>query len=440
MGLDMLHSIHIAREESAALFFVKPRFVVNDAMYALESAEVRMLRHTWALDFAMMAIWRIGWVVQTLKNPCGFWKRSRLRRWFFSMIPQSLRNVGKRMLRREAKQLSSSGDVQPGRTDEGTAKGKPPPLTPIRSQMFWGQNFRRSFVHRLVPVHLPEYLEEEAASEAVKLGITDAKKIVTLHAREPGFHAQLDYIHGPKNDTRNAHIETFFDAIDYLVGEGYTVVRVGDASMTPVVRTGVIDLANASVSSRLVELWAIMHSEFFICCNSGPYCIAQVTNTPALMVNDNDPAGNYPTRRFDLYMPKRIVDRESGRIMSIAETLEQAVYLDGRRALSSYNESQPYEFIDNTSSEILDGVHEMRALLAGDSLESPSQARYKQLMLDLFNGLRNSPKLGDFWEAKLGREPMFLGTGRIVRSFAERYLDASESLTSETVVAPPEGD
>lgn len=96
--------------------------------------------------------------------------------------------------------------------------------TPLVRDLFWalarGAAPARA---RLLPAH-------EAAGRALleTLGIPDGAPVVTVHCREAGYledRADQDY--------RNADIATYVPAIERLAAAGYHVVRLGDASMTP---------------------------------------------------------------------------------------------------------------------------------------------------------------------------------------------------------------
>ena len=99
-------------------------------------------------------------------------------------------------------------------------------------------------------------------------GAVAAGPIVTLHVRSGASAATPGY--AASDATRNATIERYFEAIDLLVDRGYTVVRLGNASMPRLARAGVVDLAHRPDPDGVLTLFAIQRSAFLVGCESGP--------------------------------------------------------------------------------------------------------------------------------------------------------------------------
>ena len=103
----------------------------------------------------------------------------------------------------------------------------------------WTHYYRRRLLREPIPVRLSARAEEQAVREAAAIGLDERTRIVTVHAREAGYKFGREVQDAKPNSvrddsTRNVRIESYFAAIDHLVERGYTVVRMGDPTMTPV--------------------------------------------------------------------------------------------------------------------------------------------------------------------------------------------------------------
>ena len=64
-------------------------------------------------------------------------------------------------------------------------------------------------------------------------GIDPARPIVTLHVRESGYKEVLGIVDREKDSVRNADVDSYATATDWLIERGYQVVRFGDPQMKP---------------------------------------------------------------------------------------------------------------------------------------------------------------------------------------------------------------
>ncbi len=277
-----------------------------------------------------------------------------------------------------------------------------------------------SIAHRPVAVRFLNRAERLATQRARALGITEQSRLVTLHVREGGFKTSIGQSERGKDDIRNCRIETYYDAIDYLVSLGRTVVRIGDPTMTPIDRPGVVDLATSPLRDEWVELWCMMRSEFFIASQSGPYSMAIMTNTPVLMVNVVNPLAAYPHRRNDLYVLKHVLDRKTGRALPLSELLmdEESLHRTG--------DLDRYAFADNSSVELVDAVREMIECLHSWPPATAFQDEYARSIRRIQVSDRSLAKLA---RKGFNRAP-FQREGRIAAFFAERYMYSTGQATA----------
>jgi len=199
--------------------------------------------------------------------------------------------------------------------------------------------------------------EEVARRTAAVLGV-DSRPLVTLHVREGGHAADKGAVDRQKDTARNARIETYTEAVDWLVSRGFQVVRIGDPTMTPFRRPGVVDLATSPVRSLALELWCVLRSAFLVTGDSGPFNLSVLTGVPLLGVNITHLIGAYPLRPHDRSILKHTVDTETGRALSLDAMLTPAHlkqrWVEGR-----------YRFLDNSPQEIQAAVEEMVDVTSG---------------------------------------------------------------------------
>lgn len=276
--------------------------------------------------------------------------------------------------------------------------------------------YRRRLLRQPVPVRLSARAHEEAVRQAESIGLGEEMRIVSVHAREPGYKfgrethdAKPD--HARDDSTRNVRIESYFAAIDDLVDRGFTVVRIGDSTMTPVKRRGVIDLATMPERTPLLEIYCLMRSHLLVGSDSGPSAVAYLTNTPLVSLNCTDPIAAYPIRANALYTLKRVTDRHTGRALTLGEML-QFEYATNNR------DPRRYRYYDNTPEEVVAAVREMLEMLDGRAELSGAQRDYHQRALAAATELRPLSN----YIAKWGADDGFLGDGRISRDFVQRYL------------------
>lgn len=396
LGLEILMSLARARELHADVCFVRPRHVVAAALFEIDTRDVRVRRSAVSALAARGMWWADDQRVSVQMRGSALadaWRRERayqLDRHIEAAEDKSLRDALKMRARRLKVPVAPQG-VEP---DE----------LPLYYQ-------RRLIRHR-VAVFLPEQAMSDVKRAAAAHGLDLDAPLVTVHVREAGWkfgREMQDAKPNSRNDSvRNARIETYFDALDYLVEQGFTVVRMGDPSMTPVRRRGVVDLATAGTRSQLLEIACLMRSVFFLSGEAGPVGVSYLTNTPLLTVNATDPISSYPIRDDGMYILKQVVDRRTGRRLSIEEQLSAAYLAELRNV-------ERYSYIDNTAEEIRCAVTEMLAWIRGSRDESEAQRRFRDLATDAGESLRASLSYVRKW----GSDQGFLGDGRICRFFAE---------------------
>jgi putative glycosyltransferase (TIGR04372 family) len=254
---------------------------------------------------------------------------------------------------------------------------------------------------------LPPSMEQEALDQAARLGIDASARLVTLHVRESGYRATAGLRQRGWDELRNAHIETYLDACRALIARGYTVVRLGDPTMTPVSAPGVVDLANAAERSQALEAWCVMRSEFLIGCDSGPSWLAFLVGVPVLTIN----AVHFRDvlRPCDRMICKLVIERATGRQLTLDEMLTAEFLRDGLR-------TDRYQHIDNTPKDITAAVLDMADVVAGTTKLISQQRMVNKLLQTAGRELPHD------WSGLEGIAFTRRPKGALSRGFAKRYL------------------
>ena len=225
-------------------------------------------------------------------------------------------------------------------------------------------------------LQLSDAHREQGRATLERLGMPGDAWFVTLHVREAGFHTEgASWDH---NALRNADIGTCLPAIEEIIGRGGWVVRLGDASMTPLPpMKGVIDYALSDVQSDWMDLFCCSQCRFFVGTTSGPISVAFVFGVPVVGI-DWFPVGNWwPYSRRDILIHKLLRRRQDGGYLSVAESVKPP--LPGTHWPGFY-EARGLEVEDNTADDILGVVGEMLERADGrpayTAEDERQQARY----------------------------------------------------------------
>ncbi|MBM4195426.1 MAG: TIGR04372 family glycosyltransferase [Gemmatimonadetes bacterium] len=269
-----------------------------------------------------------------------------------------------------------------------------------------------------VRLRLPPDREAQAARGAAALGIDPSAPIVTVHVRESGYRPGSGLRQRSWDEIRNARVATFLPAFRALVKRGYTVVRLGDPTMTPVRMRGVVDLATSPARTAWLEIWCTIRSEFLVGCDSGPSWLAVLLGVPVLTVN----AVHFrdlgrPTDRMTCKLAR---DRTTGATLSISDMLADDFLRVGFKG-------DRFECVDNTPSDLRRAVIDMIEVVHGRERRSSWQSRFNRRLREVERqGLAASSALEGV--AIMGR-----ARGTLSRTFAKRYFTWRGSVSHEQV-------
>src|ERR1700730_541823 len=304
LGLEIMFGVRLANRFREHLYVIRPDQVVNTALYELVADDVtinvfegwRARLLTWAF-FSGSAL-NVKDKPIPYASPIGYlltYRFFRLNRFIASglrnKLPRTGWNRGKKYARTALKYLRAVASVTkriivsirdgviPGRDCVSQEKevdgglGSPPDMSDIRmdavpscaverkisirTQRAKPTSLNPSYGRRLwvddaglfrIPADRLPMLQAKARGE---FDILPDTRLVALHMREPGFKAGRE-IHernpskGRDDSSRNVTFSNYHLAIDYLRERGYTVLRIGDLTMTPIRYPGVVDLATSS--------------------------------------------------------------------------------------------------------------------------------------------------------------------------------------------------
>lgn len=117
----------------------------------------------------------------------------------------------------------------------------------------------------------------------------DIENIVSVHVRDEGFYSWNS------SGTRNAEIRNYEPAFEYLIAQGYSIIRFGDSQMVGVEdmadRLGekFFDYAHSEIKSEMMDVFLLSHSAFFIGLASGPGVLPSIFKVPTCLINFYNP-------------------------------------------------------------------------------------------------------------------------------------------------------
>ncbi len=179
------------------------------------------------------------------------------------------------------------------------------------------------FEHNRWHMRLPPSFEEKGRAFCGRHGIDPDRALVVLHARDHGYH-RIE-----KQDFRNAEIANYLPAIEYLLGQGYQVIRIGDANMRrlPVAARGFHELPFMDGYHHALDPFFVAHCRFMIGCQSGPCSYARALGTPLLSVNAVLHYTLLPAAREMACFKRYTIDTAQGpRDLGLMDALAAGVY------------------------------------------------------------------------------------------------------------------
>lgn len=200
-----------------------------------------------------------------------------------------------------------------------------------------------------------------------KMGIpTDAKYICLLARDSQYLNTYMPSVDWTYHDYRDADINSYQMAVQYLVDQGYYVIRMGKSVKEAFVfnHPHVIDYAMSDFRSDFLDIYLSAHCFFFISTCSGLDSIARIFRKPLLVTNLGLPDFDI-WHPWNLFIPKKIFNKKNNRFLTFKEMKYILKKMMPRKNIPEVLKENNLCFVNNTAIEIKDVVKEMVQLLTG---------------------------------------------------------------------------
>ena len=208
-------------------------------------------------------------------------------------------------------------------------------------------------------------------------GISASDKLVCLHVRDSAYlkrkFPNQDWSY---HNYRDAKITTYKESIEYLIDQGYKVIRIGAETdqKLDLISSSYLDFCanRSSAHGDFIELFLLSECVFFIGNYGGPYGVAPLFDTPTLVVNGAPVQVTYPKHCH--LIPKLLFKDD--------ELVSMGDIINGKRL--SGDASIPiascfsgddlnrhgYKYRDNSSADIIRAVSEFEQRIGNGFFDS----------------------------------------------------------------------
>ena len=187
-------------------------------------------------------------------------------------------------------------------------------------------------------------------------GWTHNEPLVCLIVRDDNYLNLNLSVSGVKNwdyhSYRNSDINTYIDAVRWLIGQGYWVIRMGRNMKHPTnfVHDKFIDYSFLKNQADWLDIWLFSTAHFTISTGVGPDIVTPLCSIPILYVNAL-PINQAASFFNSIWVPKKLY-WNNGKPLAIID------YVNMSYSHSDEYASNNIKIVDLNSSEILDYVQE----------------------------------------------------------------------------------
>lgn len=192
-------------------------------------------------------------------------------------------------------------------------------------------------------------------------------------------------------------IGRYREAIDWLRGAGYKVVRVA-ARTEPIGDASVIELPSEP-GARAPDLAVVQAARFVVCASRELQHLACLIGTPAVTIDARDPFSAYPVPEDGIFTLGEAVNLDTGHWYSRDERLDESFFRQVRNC----------GFRGTPSGQMRAAVEEMHDGLTHGWREAASQARFRSQVLEAGAAMAGRVPHVAVW----GPDDGFIGEGRI---------------------------
>jgi len=235
------------------------------------------------------------------------------------------------------------------------------------------------------------------------MGITPGRWFICLHQRDPAYLEKVaPSVDWKYHDYRDCSILNYIPAAEWVVSNGGLVVRMGaevreklvvrdqDVESPLPIESGIIDYPvqirpKLGKDGAFADIYLAAHCSFFLGCSSGISQVASLFDVPR--ADANYPMQEYITNlsHRDIYIPKRILNKNTGKYLSLYEVLASGI---GRFDRTEKFEQHALEIHENTAEEILLLCKEMLLKLTGNWKHEPGDGELLGRYFSMVNDKR----------------------------------------------------
>lgn len=247
---------------------------------------------------------------------------------------------------------------------------------------------RWSLLKRVNQCHLSFTPDEHRKAQLLleKLGIPRKKPFVCLLVRDPQYlNSYIPSGNWSYHDYRDADVNSYQLAAQYLADQGYYVIRMGKIVKDPFYcnHSKIIDYALSSLRSDFLDMYLSAHCYFFISTCTGLDSVARTFRKPLLVTNLGLPDFDI-WHPWDLFIPKKIQDVNTGSLLTFAEMNDLYQAMSHKSAIMNQLTDKGLQFVDNTSDEIKAVTQEMLGRLDGSWQYTQEDERLQHTFWDVF--------------------------------------------------------
>ncbi|MDA9898515.1 TIGR04372 family glycosyltransferase [Candidatus Pelagibacter ubique] len=216
-----------------------------------------------------------------------------------------------------------------------------------------------------------EYCDEMKKIFNKKFKNFEIKKTVLIHIRDSNFNMATDL--------RSASLESYTPTIEYLLLNGYFVIRlIHSKSKKLTFPKNYEEINTDELINQYLQYYLVSKSKAFINTQSGPGPLGSLFDRPALSVN-HFYHYSYAYKKNDIFLFKKIKNSK-GQVQNFTNLFNHNFYEKYPNSISLMIK-HGYEVLENTSDEILEATKELLTLDSGDMKYSSRNAK-QQLFVD----------------------------------------------------------
>ena len=241
-------------------------------------------------------------------------------------------------------------------------------------------------------------------------GWTRGEPFVCLIVRDNGYLNSILPLKGVKNwdyhNYRDSDINTYIDAIGWLIEQGYWVIRMGRAMKYPVnfIHDKFIDYSFLNNQTDSLDIWLFSKANFTISTGVGPDIVTPLCSNPILYINAL-PINQAASFFNSIWVPKKL-KWDNSKPFAINDYLNLSYSDSGKYA------SSKIEIIDLHSIEILNYVQEFLTFYNNGFKLSEIELKEQFSFWQLFYSYEKNSKYSHLKHPKAFISPLWLENNR----------------------------